>query len=111
MNDNLFERIRNAPPIERKALIVKWITAKTGLFEMEILVLKNRYGGLSQSEEETRRSIFNAETEAQILLCERFNMNDTKLDSMIHEWKESLPGVGTMDWRMEEKENGDRHFI
>lgn len=29
---------------------------------------------------------------------------------MIVEWKEPLPGDQTMDWRMEEKENGDRHF-
>jgi hypothetical protein len=29
---------------------------------------------------------------------------------MIHEWKEPLPGGGVMNWRMEEKENGDQHF-
>lgn len=29
---------------------------------------------------------------------------------IIHEWKEPIPGGEVMDWRMEEKENGDLDF-
>ena len=34
----------------------------------------------------------------------------TSRKMIIHEWKEPLPGGGVMNWRMEEKENGDQEY-
>lgn len=40
------------------------IEMKTKAFEMDVLILKNRYGGLNPREEESMRAVFNAKMDA-----------------------------------------------